>query len=62
MKEDMYGNALQLTSWKGYLHVVLKLLELGANPNAQEGEFGNALQAACYGNHGDVIKIRPKQK
>ncbi|KAG9499469.1 hypothetical protein J7337_007925 [Fusarium musae] len=28
--------------------VVLALLRLGANPNAQGGEYGNALQKACF--------------
>ncbi|KAF2186585.1 hypothetical protein K469DRAFT_141793 [Zopfia rhizophila CBS 207.26] len=32
------------------------LLNTGANPNTQGGYYGNALQAAAYGGHEDIVK------
>ncbi|KAF5548627.1 ankyrin repeat [Fusarium mexicanum] len=45
------GNPLQAAcSFGGYRRkeAILTLLRLGADPNAQGGEYGNALQSACY--------------
>ncbi|KAF5989890.1 hypothetical protein FBULB1_515 [Fusarium bulbicola] len=45
------GNPLQAAcSFGGYRRkeAALTLLRLGADPNAQGGEYGNALQSACY--------------
>jgi ankyrin repeat protein len=37
--------------------VVKKLLDCGADVNAQKKEYGNALQAAAREGHGAVIKM-----
>jgi ankyrin repeat protein len=39
--------------------VVKKLLDKGADVNAQGGHFGNALQAALCGGHEQVVKKLP---
>ncbi|XTI85698.1 ankyrin repeat-containing domain protein [Cenococcum geophilum] len=37
--------------------VVELLLQKGADPNAQSGDYGNALQAASLGGHEQVVKL-----
>lgn len=50
--------ALVWASELGHLEVVkLLLLRQGADVNAQGGEYGNALQAASYGDHVEVVKL-----
>lgn len=41
---------------QGAWTVVLGLLEGGANVNARGGYYGNALQAASAGGHGEIVK------
>ncbi len=33
-----------------------QLLERGADVNAQGGVYGNALQAASHGGHGEIVR------
>ncbi|KAJ7114699.1 ankyrin repeat-containing domain protein [Mycena epipterygia] len=46
---------LYMCSFFGYTEGVHFLLEEGADVNAAEGRFGNALQAACAEGHTDVV-------
>lgn len=48
-------NALQWARVRGHLKIVQRLLEKGANVNAQGGEYGNALYAAVKGGHLDIV-------
>ena len=51
-----YGNALQAASARGHDQVVQRLLEAGADVNAQRGGgFSNALQVASAGGHDRVV-------
>ncbi len=50
-----YGNALQAASAKGYLGIVTKLIDVGADINAEGGHFGNALQAASAEGYLDIV-------
>ena len=44
-----------------HIGVIVKLLKLllekGADVNAQGGEYGNALQAASYKGHSEIVKL-----
>jgi hypothetical protein len=59
MKHTFYSIAppLYYASSAGLLEPVQRLLELGAEVNAQGGEYGNALQAASYGEHLAIVKV-----
>ncbi|VUC36794.1 unnamed protein product [Clonostachys rosea] len=49
---------LYYASLAGLSHTVTKLLQMGADPmNADGGEYGNSLQAACAAGQEDVVKI-----
>ncbi|KAL4736282.1 ankyrin repeat-containing domain protein [Aspergillus similis] len=63
-KGGHYGNALQAASYRGHEGTVQRLLDQGAEVNAQGaevnaqgGEYGNALQAASSGGHEKVVQI-----
>ncbi|KAE9390339.1 ankyrin [Gymnopus androsaceus JB14] len=49
-------NLLFYTAWAGFSTVKL-LLEKGANPNAQGGHYGNALQAAVAEESEPIVKL-----
>jgi hypothetical protein len=51
-----YGSVLQAASVEGHDAVVQRLLEAGADINAQGGEYGNALQAASEKGHDSVVQ------
>ncbi|ETW75133.1 hypothetical protein HETIRDRAFT_455819 [Heterobasidion irregulare TC 32-1] len=51
------ASALYYASSTGLQRTSLTLMELGADPNAQGGYCGNALQAACEGGHKAVVKL-----
>ena len=53
----IYGNALQVASYRGHEKVVSMLLERGAEVNALGGPYGNALQAASYGGYEKVVSM-----
>ncbi|KAI8210061.1 putative ankyrin repeat protein [Colletotrichum sp. SAR 10_76] len=36
---------------------VMRLLDMGADVNAQGGKYGNALQAACHAENSDMIRL-----
>ncbi|KAJ6126135.1 hypothetical protein N7471_010628 [Penicillium samsonianum] len=44
-------------SLNGHQGVVHALLERGADVNAQAGEYGSALQAACSRGHGKIVQV-----
>ncbi|KAJ7434124.1 ankyrin repeat-containing domain protein [Mycena galericulata] len=48
---------LLLCSEEGYIEGVRFLLEKGADVNAEGGQFGSALQAACYRDNTDVAQL-----
>jgi len=48
---------LYYASLQGLRFTVQQLLEKGADINAQEGSYANALQAASAGGHGQVVKL-----
>jgi hypothetical protein len=48
---------LYYASLEGLPSAVATLLEKGAEINAQGGDYGNALQAACYGGHENVAAM-----
>ncbi|KAK7212205.1 hypothetical protein V2G26_019383 [Clonostachys chloroleuca] len=49
---------LYYASLAGLAHTVTKLLQMGADPmNADGGEYGNSLQAACAAGQEEVVKI-----
>ncbi|KAK3613761.1 hypothetical protein LTR56_027692 [Elasticomyces elasticus] len=51
------GSGLYYASFIGLKAVVIKLLGIGAETNAQRGRYGNALQAASYGGHEKVVQM-----
>ncbi|KAJ5209836.1 hypothetical protein N7449_004215 [Penicillium cf. viridicatum] len=52
-----YGCPLQAASFKGHQGVVHMLLEQGADPNIQGGEFETALQAASYKGCENIVQM-----
>ncbi|KAJ5356110.1 hypothetical protein N7517_010719 [Penicillium concentricum] len=48
---------LYYASFLGLKHTVQLLLELGADVNAQGGQFGNALQAALWKGHTEAVQL-----
>ena len=50
-------NALQTAVYSGDLGVVRFLLDLGADVNAQGGQYGNALQAAIFWGKPEVVQL-----
>ena len=48
---------LYYASLAGLTEVSENLLEMGADINAQGGEYGNALQAALIKGHGALVKL-----
>ena len=48
---------LNLASFLGLLDPVQKLMQNGADVNAQGGRYGNALQAASYGGYQEIVKL-----
>ncbi|KAJ7747665.1 ankyrin repeat-containing domain protein [Mycena maculata] len=52
-----YGGALQAASSKGHQHIILLLLEGGADVNGQGGEHGSAVQAASSKGHGNIVQL-----
>ena len=48
---------LYYTSIAGLTEASYALLEMGADVNAQGGNYGNALQAASYGGHKAIAKL-----
>jgi ankyrin repeat protein len=48
---------LYFASFLGLLQPVQKLIQKGADVNAQGGEYGNALQAASYQGHQEIVKL-----
>jgi ankyrin repeat protein/adenylate kinase family enzyme len=51
------GAALQKASVEGHNAIIEILLGVGANVNAQGGEYGNALQAAAWNGSAETVKI-----
>jgi ankyrin repeat protein len=51
-----YGNALQAASSGGYDAIIQRLLEAGANVNAQGGYYGDTLYAASIGGRNAIVK------
>jgi ankyrin repeat protein len=50
-------SSLQLASYCGDRSLVQSLLEKGADPNAWNRYFGNAVYAAAYSGHADVVRL-----
>jgi Ankyrin repeats (3 copies)/Ankyrin repeats (many copies) len=48
---------LYYAAYLGLLGTTRKLLKNRVNSNAQNGRYGNALQAAAYGGHGAVVRL-----
>ena len=48
-------------SSNGHEAIVWLLLEKGADVNAQGGPFGNALQAASWGDHEAIVQLLLKK-
>ncbi|KAF2733705.1 ankyrin [Polyplosphaeria fusca] len=56
--KDSYGqDGLYIAAENGHETVVKLLLNKNADPNAQGGDFGNALQAASSGGDEAVVKV-----
>ena len=54
-REEKPASALYYTSYGGLVNVVKYLLIQGADVNAQGGEYGNALQAASFNGHDQIV-------
>lgn len=50
-------SGLYLAARRGHSKVVRKLLQLGASVDAPGNQYGNAIQAACFGGHDEIVKI-----
>ncbi|KAJ7453113.1 ankyrin repeat-containing domain protein [Mycena latifolia] len=57
IKEKGVGGLLQEASLEGLTDVVQILLENGANPDANEGEYDSALQATSVNGHDDILHV-----
>ncbi|KAK4182171.1 vegetative incompatibility protein HET-E-1, partial [Podospora australis] len=55
--EEDVGSKLYYVCKNGLLAVSRRLIEQGADVNAQGGHFGNALQAAASGGHQAVVQL-----
>ena len=55
--EDSVAPALYYAALGGLLHTVKCLLDRGADVNAQNGFYGNALQAASSGGHEQIVRL-----
>ena len=55
--DDTTTYPVMWASLNGHDRIVQLLLERGADANAQGGEYGNALQAACTGGHDKIAKM-----
>lgn len=51
------GSSLYYASYTGLERVVVALLDMGADINAQGGQYGNALQASSARGHEKTVKI-----
>uniref|UniRef100_A0A093V869 Ankyrin repeat domain-containing protein 50 n=1 Tax=Talaromyces marneffei PM1 TaxID=1077442 RepID=A0A093V869_TALMA len=56
-RDSTGANALQWASLRGHFKSVQRLLEKGAEVNAQGGRYGNALQAASFEGHIEIVQI-----
>ena len=65
LNENMDAGLLYMLSLRGYGSLVKCMLaedgEDGAEVNAQGGEYGNALQAASYQGHQEIVKLLLKK-
>ncbi|CAG8909907.1 unnamed protein product [Penicillium egyptiacum] len=55
--DDTGTYAVVWASWNGHENVVQILLDHGADINALGGDYGNALQAACYRGHDKIVLL-----
>ncbi|KAK4221334.1 hypothetical protein QBC38DRAFT_345793, partial [Podospora fimiseda] len=51
------GSRLYYACFAGLIAPVRDLIGKGADVNAQGGEYGNALQAASWGGHQEIVKL-----
>ena len=56
MQGGLYSDALQAASAGGHNRIVQRLLEEGADVNAQGGHYDNALQTASDRGHGQIFQ------
>ena len=57
LEDNMDAGPLYVLSLRGHQKLItLVLAEVGADVNAQGGHFGNALQAASYGGHAEIVR------
>ncbi|KFY03640.1 hypothetical protein V490_00108, partial [Pseudogymnoascus sp. VKM F-3557] len=54
---DSCPNPMYYTSLTGLANTTSRLLQEGADVNAQGGFYGNALQAASYGGHDKIVEL-----
>ena len=57
LERQMHDKALLLASEEGDETEVERLLDKGADVNAEGGEYGSALQAASQGGHEKVVQL-----
>ena len=51
------GPSIYYASEAGFIEPLKKLIETGADANVPGGRFGNALQAACFQGHQQIVQI-----
>ncbi|KAG7294228.1 hypothetical protein NEMBOFW57_004298 [Staphylotrichum longicolle] len=54
---DVFGDALRAAASAGHVETVQRLLDRGADIDAQRGGIGSALQAACAMGRVDVVRL-----
>ncbi|KAL6229783.1 hypothetical protein BDW75DRAFT_245410 [Aspergillus navahoensis] len=55
--QGLSGSPLYVAAAKGYVHIVLQLLEYGANVDSTGKQYCNALFAAAADGHGGVMQM-----
>ena len=60
-RDESGRTALYWASELGHDKIVQMLLDRGADVNTQGRRYGNALQAASYGGHGEIVQMLSEQ-